>query len=504
MPVRDVALDRDVRSARLLPVRASYGTPHFFRRTLGVIALLVIDLGALLLAVLAAAIVAGLSGFALWPGLTWAGLLIACAVLVLSEVLTGLYGRRHTRHNVGKLFTAWTIAFVVTSVILLGLSADALGARLVTVWLAAFAVALAGRWVFDAALDLKYGVEGECPQVLLLGHRNACLQALPTLAALPLESRVCVAGLVVPGGPEPGEAAEARGAAAGEAAATQSVPPVVAAPEDLRDALWRTGAAEVIIADPLSLNGQVRDVMRACRTGGVALKVVVADLQLDGRAVSYVPGLDCPFYVVSPRPAGWASYFTKRVLDRLTAAVLLILLSPLLLLIALLIKLTSRGPVFFAGERVGLGQRPFPLYKFRTMVPDAHQSQAALESCNEADGVLFKIRDDPRVTGFGRVLRRLSLDELPQLINVLRGDMSIVGPRPLPLRDCELMEEWHRQRHVVLPGITGLWQVSGRSDLAFADMVELDLRYIETWTLRSDLKILWRTAGSVLGARGAY
>ena len=160
--------------------------------------------------------------------------------------------------------------------------------------------------------------------------------------------------------------------------------------------------------------------------------------------------------------------------------------------------------MLFADWRVGLAQRPFRCYKFRTMVVDASQRQAALESCNEADGALFKIKEDPRVTGVGRVLRRFSLDELPQLLNVANGEMSLVGPRPLPMRDCELLEEWHWRRHVVLPGITGLWQVSGRSDLRFEDMVELDTRYIETWNLLSDVTIAWRTASAVFRSRGAY
>ena len=174
------------------------------------------------------------------------------------------------------------------------------------------------------------------------------------------------------------------------------------------------------------------------------------------------------------------------------------------LAIAVAIKATSRGPVFFVDERIGVGQRPFRCYKFRTMVRDARASQEALEELNEADGVLFKLRDDPRVTSVGRFLRRTSLDELPQLFNVLKGDMSFVGPRPLPLRDCGLMDDSHRRRHVLKPGITGLWQVSGRSDLSFDDMVRLDLQYMETWSLRSDAYILWRTVGAVVRSRGAY
>ena len=186
------------------------------------------------------------------------------------------------------------------------------------------------------------------------------------------------------------------------------------------------------------------------------------------------------------------------------SALLLVVLSPLFLIIAALIKVTSHGSVLFVDQRIGVGQRPFDFYKFRTMVHDARESQGSLEELNEADGVLFKVRDDPRITRVGRILRRLSLDELPQLLSVLKGDMSLVGPRPLPLRDCELMEEWHRRRHVMLPGITGLWQVSGRSDLSFDDMVCLDLQYMETWSLKSDLYIVWRTAGAVVRSRGAY
>jgi lipopolysaccharide/colanic/teichoic acid biosynthesis glycosyltransferase len=244
--------------------------------------------------------------------------------------------------------------------------------------------------------------------------------------------------------------------------------------------------------------------MDTCRRGGAAVKVVSPGLQPHGDAVTYIPGLDSPLFVVRPRPARAGSYLVKRAGDRVGSALLLVVLSPLLLIIATLIRLTSRGPVFFVDERIGVGQRPFDCYKFRTMVDGARASQDALEALNEADGVLFKLRDDPRLTRIGRVLRRLSLDELPQLLNVLKGDMSLVGPRPLPLRDYRLMEEWHWQRHVMLPGMTGLWQVSGRSELSFDDMVRLDLQYMEIWSLKIDLHIMWRTTAAVVRSRGAY
>jgi lipopolysaccharide/colanic/teichoic acid biosynthesis glycosyltransferase len=154
--------------------------------------------------------------------------------------------------------------------------------------------------------------------------------------------------------------------------------------------------------------------------------------------------------------------------------------------------------------RPGIGGVPFACLKFRTMYRDADQRQADLESLNEAHGALFKIRNDPRLTPIGRFLRRFSLDELPQLVNVLRGDMSLVGPRPLPMRDFERLDGWHKKRYLVLPGITGLWQISGRADLDFDDLVRLDFVYLERWSPFLDLAILAKTIPAVITRRGAY
>jgi lipopolysaccharide/colanic/teichoic acid biosynthesis glycosyltransferase len=197
-------------------------------------------------------------------------------------------------------------------------------------------------------------------------------------------------------------------------------------------------------------------------------------------------------------------FAVKRTFDILGSAMLLTLLSPVLLTILVAIKLTSRGPVIYRSVRPGIGGVPFHCFKFRTMYKDADQRQADLESLNEANGALFKIRDDPRMTPVGKLLRRFSLDELPQLVNVLRGQMSLVGPRPLPLRDFERLEEWHKKRYLVMPGITGLWQVSGRSDLDFDDLVRLDFLYLERWSVFLDLSILVKTVPAVFGRRGSY
>ena len=153
---------------------------------------------------------------------------------------------------------------------------------------------------------------------------------------------------------------------------------------------------------------------------------------------------------------------------------------------------------------LGVGEHEFAMFKFRTMVQDADRQQSRLEGQNEAEGALFKIRDDPRVTRVGALLRALFLDEVPQALNVLRGEMSLVGPRPLPLRDYHLLEPWHRKRYLVLPGITGLWQISGRSELTFDDLVRLDFYYLENWSIWLDVTILLKTIPAVFGRKGAY
>jgi exopolysaccharide biosynthesis polyprenyl glycosylphosphotransferase len=194
----------------------------------------------------------------------------------------------------------------------------------------------------------------------------------------------------------------------------------------------------------------------------------------------------------------------KRLLDVVGASTILLLMLPLLSLVALGIKATSRGPVFFVQDRVGLNKRTFRLYKFRTMSPDAEVRMQELEDRNEATGPVFKIKDDPRITGIGGILRKTSLDEFPQLLNVLCGDMSLVGPRPLPLRDyAGFTEDWQRRRLSVRPGITCLWQVQGRSTLSFERWMQLDLEYIDNWSLWLDVKILLRTIPAVVRGTGA-
>jgi exopolysaccharide biosynthesis polyprenyl glycosylphosphotransferase len=218
----------------------------------------------------------------------------------------------------------------------------------------------------------------------------------------------------------------------------------------------------------------------------------------------YVPGQGAPLFELRPPVlTGW-DWAVKRGFDLVVSALVAVVGLPIWALLALAIKLDSRGPVIFVDRRIGVGEREFGMLKFRTMVADASALQPGLEDDNEAGGALFKIREDPRVTRVGRFLRRFSLDEIPQVVNVLKGEMSLVGPRPLPLRDYQLLEDWHRRRYAVLPGMTGLWQISGRSGLTFDDLVRLDFTYIENWSIWLDISIIVKTIPAVITRRGAY
>lgn len=202
-------------------------------------------------------------------------------------------------------------------------------------------------------------------------------------------------------------------------------------------------------------------------------------------------------------PFSWRTE-AKRLFDLVTGTLLLILLAPLFVLAAIAVKLDSEGPIFFVQDRVGLNKRRFRMIKFRTMLADAEARMKDIEHLNEKAGPIFKIKNDPRITRVGRWLRKTSIDELPQLINVLMGEMSIVGPRPLSLRDTLKMEEaWQKRRFSVKPGLTCLWQVSGRSNLSFEQWMQLDLEYIDRWSLRLDASILLRTIPAIVSTRGA-
>jgi len=216
-------------------------------------------------------------------------------------------------------------------------------------------------------------------------------------------------------------------------------------------------------------------------------------------------GFDGVHHVATyPEDRDWWAFVVKRNVDTLASVTLMLLLSPVFLIAACLVKFSSEGPILFLQERMGMNKRKFLIWKFRTMVPNAEKMLAELEDQNEASGPVFKIMNDPRITRIGKILRRTSIDELPQLFNVLKGDMSLVGPRPLPVRDYEgFSEDLQRRRFSVRPGITCLWQVSGRSLISFDQWMKLDLQYLDEWSLWLDVRILARTVSAVLKGSGA-
>ena len=264
------------------------------------------------------------------------------------------------------------------------------------------------------------------------------------------------------------------------------------------------GVDEVLIADPDFPQDRAVELIDTCHRHGIKVRVAPSTMEILMDRVEFVPGQSLPLFELKPPVFEGIDFFIKRSFDIACSALLIFVLSPVLAATALAIRATSRGGAIYRSSRPGMGGAPFDCFKFRTMYEDAEFKQRELEDRNEKEGPIFKIRDDPRVTPVGRFLRRWSLDELPQLFNVLRGEMSLVGPRPLPDRDYERLEDWHRKRYLVLPGMTGLWQVSGRSELDFDELVRLDFLYLERWSVFLDLSIMLKTIPAVLRRRGAW
>jgi exopolysaccharide biosynthesis polyprenyl glycosylphosphotransferase len=275
---------------------------------------------------------------------------------------------------------------------------------------------------------------------------------------------------------------------------------------DLDTIIEAQGIDRVIIAFSRASHEELLQSIRACRDAGVTVDVVPRLFEfLDGvRALDQVGGL--PLLSIGTPMLTSASIAAKRALDTAGSLALIALFSPLMIAIAVAIKLESRGPVFFRQPRSGRRNTSFQLIKFRSMYMDAEKRKAEMSELNEAsDGVMFKIREDPRVTRVGRFIRRFSLDELPQLLNVLKGEMSLVGPRPLIFPETAALEQdWHLRRLELRPGLTGPWQVYGRSQSPFQEMVRFDYQYVAGWSLARDIEILLATLPAVMSGRGAY
>jgi exopolysaccharide biosynthesis polyprenyl glycosylphosphotransferase len=280
--------------------------------------------------------------------------------------------------------------------------------------------------------------------------------------------------------------------------------PVLGTLSDLQTVLQEQPLDELIVSGVDLREEQLLDLVEEAHRYGVKVRLAPTTAELLRQRAEYVAGQGVPLFELRPPVVAGLDWAVKRAFDTVVSALLIVIASPVWAVIAIWVKLDSPGPVFYRDRRIGLAEREFGMFKFRSMYTNAAERQAGLEKSNEASGPLFKIKDDPRVTRVGRILRRYSIDEMPQVLNVLRGEMSLVGPRPLPLRDYVQLEDWHRKRYLVLPGMTGLWQVSGRIDLSFDDLVRLDFYYLENWSIWLDISILAKTLPAVLARRGAY
>jgi exopolysaccharide biosynthesis polyprenyl glycosylphosphotransferase len=435
-----------------------------------------------------------MDALALLAGLVLAGYVVEGAgrsgeVLYLAPILLtgwlaifaahGLYERAPTRRNPGSLLGAilWGVGLLAIGSVLYPESGFSLG----EIFLGAFFALL-----LDGGLRLLY------EQGIELIYRRG-FASIPTLLVGEDAERARVRR-ILEGSPGPY-------ACVGEMALNDARIDFPA----LRRGLDETGARQVVVAGAERLaDREFLDFLRTCRLRKVKVKVVPSAVTLMGGSSTLSQDAGVPLLEMGYPHLDNTQRALKRTLDVVGSLGGLLALSPLLLTVAALIKLTSQGPVLFRQKRVGADGKVFLCYKFRSMYTDAEERQAELEAENEADGVIFKMKNDPRITPVGRFIRRWSIDELPQLINVLKGEMSLVGPRPLPLRDFERMGELHKKRLAAVPGITGYWQTSGRSDLSFEDMVRLDLYYIENWSLSLDIKIILKTVGAVLRHEGAY
>ncbi len=413
---------------------------------------------------------------------------IAATTMILVFAKNRLYSSREQRGGAARLLSSVTLATVIVLVVVL-----VAGWRFDTYYIFYSSWILVG--VLVVALRSSYDSVTALVLDALHFERRALLVGTPTLVA-------SIAGTL--------ERSESRQGVPYRVVGRQELTSGIADDRaegpgaELRAALDPNAVDEVILAGWSGEDGPVLELLDVCRRRGIPVRLAPTTAELLSHSVQAVPAPGLPLFELRPPVLGGAAFFTKRIFDLVVGSLIGLLVSPILLVAAIAIKLEDRGPIIHRSKRVGVEEHEFTCFKLRTMRQGAEQEQHALEDANEADGAIFKIRDDPRVTRVGGVLRRLSIDELPQLWNVLRGEMSLVGPRPLPLRDFERLDDLHKKRYLVLPGLTGLWQVSGRSALSFDELVRLDFYYIETWSIWLDLTIMARTIPVVLGRRGAY
>ncbi|WP_031333337.1 sugar transferase [Williamsia sp. D3] len=352
---------------------------------------------------------------------------------------------------------------------------------------------LLSRWGWRKALHRSRLRRRNLSQVLVVGGQASAVPFIQHLGRNPGLGYEVVGVCVPPGSEHRPVTVEGKSV------------PVYGTFGEARDAVALCGATTVAVTSAEALgHSAMRELSWDLEGMNVDMLVSPGVVDVAGPRMMVRPVAGLPLlHIDKPRYDG-ANRFLKAAFDRLGALALIVVLTPVMLACAIAVKCGSKGPIFYRAERIGVSNMPFDMWKFRTMVDGADQRKAALAQKNEGSGVLFKLRDDPRVTATGKFLRRYSLDELPQLFNVLGGTMSLVGPRP-PLRDeVEKYSGMVTRRMLVRPGMTGLWQVSGRSDLSWEESVRLDLTYVENWSIMQDAMILWRTARAVTKSEGAY
>jgi len=351
------------------------------------------------------------------------------------------------------------------------------------------ALDLAARYALRKRLHRRRQSGAFMRRVIAVGHAEGVTDLITELRREPHHGLTVVGACLTEG------SAEAQVAAV----------PVCGGLDRVQSAVSDLGADTVAVLACPELNGtRLRELAWQLEKTGTGLCVAPAVIDVAGPRTTIRPVAGMPLlHVDHPELTGFR-WVVKGAFDKVSAAAALVVLAPLLAAIALAIKLGDGGPAIFRQTRVGKDGHPFMVCKFRTMVVDAEQRKAALLAHSDGNGLLFKMRSDPRITRVGRLLRKYSLDELPQLWNVLKGDMSLVGPRPALPAEADLYGNYVRRRLVVKPGITGLWQVSGRSDLPWDEAVRLDVRYVENWSLALDLQILWKTWAAVFNGSGAY
>ncbi len=475
----------DIRRAKLYVVSRGQ-LVGLVRRGLSVAALVACDVLGLALGVYIALVVRSLVygdtiyWSLLWdtgPG-DWLPFLAPITALVFLQ--TGLYAPRERRGGAGRLLGALVLVALIVLAFGFGTEHEFNTTGLIPTAVVTSAIAIGALRAAYNSISLELmRLAGVRRRVVLVGEQDTLRR---------LERQL--------GAAEGGIGVEVVGTLSG-----------IRAPEPLERLavlLERDRPDELVLAETDFDEQTVLDVVQLAHRHAVKVKLAPETTDLLIHEGQYVPGQGVPLFELRPPILSGLAWASKRAFDLVVAALLVVVGIPLWLVIAGAIKLDSRGPVLYVDRRVGVGEQEFGMLKFRTMVAGAAERQPDLEDANEASGALFKIRDDPRVTRVGRWLRRFSLDELPQLVNVLRGEMSLVGPRPLPLRDHAMLSEWHRSRYHVLPGMTGLWQISGRSGLEFDDLVRLDFTYIENWSIWSDITIIARTIPAVIAGRGAY